>query len=214
MLCDCNVKCYDMGSEKKPTIIITGFGPFGEHSVNASWVAVQNLKRRNLLPHLNVHIQEIPVDYQEVSQIVPNLWKEKNPQLVVHVGVSGMANKITVEQRGNNTGYERMDVKGQRPKKKCCINDGEECILSGIDMSQVCDEINKAENELEAEVSHDAGRYLCDFSFYTSLSIDRSRSAFIHVPPLGQPYSEDQLGDGLAIAVSAMLKQLTDQKSS
>lgn len=73
---------------------------------------------------------------------------------MVHVGVSGMANKITVEQRGNNTGYERMDVKGQRPKKKCCINDGEECILSGIDMSQV----NKAENELEAEVSHDAGR--------------------------------------------------------
>lgn len=69
-----------------------------------------------------------------------------------------MANKITIEQNGNNTGYERMDVKGQRPKKKCCINDGEECILSGIDMSQVCDEINKAENELEAEVSHDAGR--------------------------------------------------------
>lgn len=44
-------------------------------------MAVQNLKRRNLLPHLNVHIQEIPVDYQEVSQIVPNLWKEKNPQV-------------------------------------------------------------------------------------------------------------------------------------
>lgn len=63
-------------------------------------------------------------------------------------------------------------------------------------------------------VSDFTHRYLCDFSFYTSLSIDRSRSAFIHVPPLGQPYSEDQLGDGLAIAVSAMLKQLTDQKSS
>lgn len=44
-------------------------------------MAVQNLKRRNLLPHLDVHIQEIPVDYQEVSQIVPNLWKEKNPQV-------------------------------------------------------------------------------------------------------------------------------------
>lgn len=63
------------------TLLIAGFGPFGEHSVNASWVAVQNLKQRNLLPNVNVHIEEIPVDYMKVSQIVPDLWKQKNPQV-------------------------------------------------------------------------------------------------------------------------------------
>lgn len=62
-------------------MLIAGFGPFGEHSVNASWVAVQNLKQRNLLPNVNVHIEEIPVDYMKVSQIVPDLWKQKNPQV-------------------------------------------------------------------------------------------------------------------------------------
>lgn len=85
---------------------------------------------------------------------------------MVHVGVSGIANKITIEQKGNNTGYEKKDVKGQTPKKKCCVNDGEECILSGIDMSQVCDEINEAENELQAEVSHDAGRWVYDIKVW------------------------------------------------
>lgn len=63
-------------------IQITGFGPFGEHSINASWIAVQNVKKRNLLADLDVHIQEIPVDYQEVSQVVPALWKQKNPQVL------------------------------------------------------------------------------------------------------------------------------------
>lgn len=62
-------------------MLIAGFGPFGEHSVNVSWVAVQNLKQRNLLPNVNVHIEEIPVDYMKVSQIVPDLWKQKNPQV-------------------------------------------------------------------------------------------------------------------------------------
>lgn len=62
-------------------MLIAGFGPFGEHSVNASWVAVQNLKQRNLLPNVNVHIEEIPVDYMKVSQIVPDLWKQKIPQV-------------------------------------------------------------------------------------------------------------------------------------
>ena len=43
---------------------------------------MQNVKKRNLLADLDVHIQEIPVDYQEVSQVVPALWKQKNPQVL------------------------------------------------------------------------------------------------------------------------------------
>lgn len=79
-------------------------------------------------------------------------------QLVVHVGVSGIADKITLEQRAHNLGYHRKDIGGKTPTQECCQEDGEECICTGIDMSQVSDEINKADNRLEAEVSHDAGR--------------------------------------------------------
>ncbi|XP_061183507.1 pyroglutamyl-peptidase 1-like isoform X1 [Saccostrea echinata] len=197
-----------MGNDNR-TVLITGFGPFGEHSVNASWVAVQNLKRRNLLPDVNVHIEEIPVDYQEVSQIVTELWEREDPLLMVHVGVSDFVNKITLEQRAHNTGYYLKDIKGKTPNKECCREEGEECICAGLDMSRVSAEINNADNELQAEVSYaKTGRYLCDFVYYISLSINKSRSAFIHVPPLNQPYTEDQLGEGVAVAISAMLKQL------
>lgn len=77
---------------------------------------------------------------------------------MVHVGVSGIADKITLEQRAHNLGYHRKDIGGKTPTQECCQEDGEECICTGIDMSQVSDEINKADNRLEAEVSHDAGR--------------------------------------------------------
>lgn len=51
-------------------------------------------------------------------------------------------------------------------------------------------------------------RYLCDFSYYVSLSVDKSRTAFIHVPPLDR-YSADDLAEGLKSAVLAMLKQIS-----
>lgn len=58
-------------------IIVTGFGPFRNHNVNASWEAVK------LLPeHFNgFHIikKEIPVTYNHVENLVPDIWNTFNP---------------------------------------------------------------------------------------------------------------------------------------
>ena len=52
-------------------------------------------------------------------------------------------------------------------------------------------------------------RYLCDFIYYTSLHINCECSAFVHVPPLGKPYSGQQLALSIRHAILAMLSQLT-----
>ena len=52
------------------------------------------------------------------------------------------------------------------------------------------------------------GRYLCDYTYYTSLHLGQGRAAFIHVPPLGKPYSSQDLGRALQAAVQEMLKLL------
>lgn len=53
-------------------------------------------------------------------------------------------------------------------------------------------------------------RYLCDFTYYTSLYLSHGRSAFIHVPPLGKPYSKEDLGRALQAVIQEML-ELMDQ---
>ena len=111
-------------------------------------------------------------------------------QLVVHVGVSGLANKITLEQQGHNAGYHRKDVKGQTPPKECCREEGEECLSAGIDMSRISEEINKAENELQAEVSHDAGRW--ENCRHKCCFLDH-KSVVCHCSGLSPPF----LGQGL-----------------
>ncbi|XP_075380629.1 pyroglutamyl-peptidase 1 isoform X2 [Mycteria americana] len=159
-------------------VVVTGFGPFGEHAVNASWIAVQELEKLGLRDDVDLHVYEVPVEYQTVQRLIPALWKKHSPQLVVHVGVSG---------------------------SQCCVEGGPECIDSIIDMDTVCKRVSALGLDVAVTISKDAGRYLCDFTYYTSLYQSRGRSAFIHVPPLGKPYTAEQLGRALQAIIEEML---------
>lgn len=59
-------------------VLVTGFGPFGEHKINASWETVK------LLPSLNKNVvelivQEIPVTYKDVDEKIKILWETYKP---------------------------------------------------------------------------------------------------------------------------------------
>ncbi|XP_039623130.1 pyroglutamyl-peptidase 1 [Polypterus senegalus] len=189
----------------KRNVVVTGFGPFGEHTVNASWVAVQELKKLGLGNDVDLHVLEVPVEYQAVQRIVPTLWKRYKPQLVVHVGLSGMATTVTLEKCGHNEGYKGLDNCGFCPDSHCCVDGGPHCIESVIDMDSVCKRMAASGLGVAVSVSKDAGRYLCDFTYYTSLYLSHGRSAFIHVPPLGKPYSGEELGRALQAILQEML---------
>uniref|UniRef100_G1N0P0 Pyroglutamyl-peptidase I n=1 Tax=Meleagris gallopavo TaxID=9103 RepID=G1N0P0_MELGA len=186
----------------------TGFGPFGEHAVNASWIAVQELEKLGLRDGVDLHVYEVPVEYQTVQRLIPALWKKHSPQLVVHVGVSGMATTVTLEKCGHNVGYKGLDNCRFCPGSQCCVEGGPECIDSIIDMDVVCRRVSALGLDVTVTISKDAGRYLCDFTYYTSLYQSCGRSAFVHVPPLGKPYSAEQLGRALQAIIEEMLDVL------
>ncbi|XP_043909771.1 pyroglutamyl-peptidase 1 isoform X2 [Protopterus annectens] len=195
-----------MENNKKTTVVVTGFGPFGEHTVNASWVAVQEFEKLGLGDDIELRTKQVPVEYQQVQKIVPALWKQHNPQFMIHVGVSGMAQTVTLEKCGHNKGYSGLDNCSFCPGTHCCVDGGPECIDSVIDMDAVCKRVRASELGVDVSVSKDAGRYLCDFIYYTSLYLSHGRSAFIHVPPLGEPYTAAELGR----ALQAIIREIMD----
>ncbi|XP_047230508.1 pyroglutamyl-peptidase 1-like isoform X2 [Girardinichthys multiradiatus] len=140
------------------TVVVTGFGPFGEHTVNASWVAVQEMKKLGLGENVDLHIEEVPVEYQKVQSLVPSLWKQYHPWLLVHVGVAGMATTVTLEKCGRNHGYKVLDNCSFCPDSQCCIVGGPDCINSVIDMDSVCKRVTASGLGVVVSVSKDAGR--------------------------------------------------------
>lgn len=111
------------------------------------------------------------------------------------MGVSHKAECLTIECRAHNNGYQRFDV-----HVKCPDETGMECkfLETGIDTNELCHNVNKnsTKSGCKACVSCDAGRYLCEYIFYQSLSIDPAKVLFVHVPDL-EKYTSEQTAKGL-----------------
>lgn len=190
------------------TILVTGFGPFYGHSVNASWVAVQELARLTVLnpdgTHCKLVIREIPVEYEVVATEVPKLWRDVNPRFCVHVGVSPY-DCVMIEQVAQNSTYHLEDVKGRYPSSGRCVQDGPSHIRTQVDVHRVVTQVMTTQSEVKVSASNDAGRYLCDFIYYTSLHCGDAPALFIHVPPLNKPYSSAQIASALKLIIETIL---------
>eukprot|EP00088_Acartia_fossae_P026326 TRINITY_DN27144_c0_g1_i1.p1 TRINITY_DN27144_c0_g1~~TRINITY_DN27144_c0_g1_i1.p1 ORF type:complete len:205 (-),score=36.52 TRINITY_DN27144_c0_g1_i1:264-878(-) len=202
-------------------IVVTGFGPFDGHPTNASWQAVQKIpqlwENSEYKKSVEIVTEEIPVSYSFVQGQVPSKWKPVD--FVVHVGVSGMASTITLETCANNSGYNRPDVDGSCPAGQVCnkeCDDRLETLNTCLPVQQICQDLNDKlqEDGIEFTSSCNAGRYLCEFVYYASLSQTENCTLFVHVPPLDQPYSQDELAKALVCIIEQITKFLEEKKKS
>lgn len=77
---------------------------------------------------------------------------------MIHVGVSNLARKITLETVAQKSGYERSDIYGQKPPcQECCIGTSP-FIQSGLDLNELNNRINSTSTYVNTELSRDAGR--------------------------------------------------------
>ncbi|CAB3387378.1 Hypothetical predicted protein [Cloeon dipterum] len=190
----------------EPVVVVTGFGPFGHHKINASWEAVKMLHQLDTENDLKIKLVtlEIPVEYNFVESEIPKIWDKYQPELVVHVGVSSVASAITLETQAHKSGYKQADISERLPTLGSnCLCD-EECLTTKLDVPAISLSVTLNEG-LPVCVSKDAGRYLCEFSYFTSLSRDESRAIFIHVPELNKPYSASDLAKGIKGVIREIL---------
>jgi len=187
-------------------IVVTGFGPFGEHSTNASWEAVRLLPEICKDFKIQVKVEEIPVEYAWVQNQPEVRWKDA--AFTVHVGVSGRDSVVTLECGAHNTGYCKPDIGSTCPEGECCVEGAEEEATTCLDMEQLLEQVSKTGSQtgLEFQLSKDAGRYLCDFVYYRALHCSAGRALFIHVPPLGKPYTANQLAEAIAIVLKNIVE--------
>ncbi|OWK59372.1 Pyroglutamyl-peptidase 1 [Lonchura striata] len=182
------------------TVVVTGFGPFRQYLVNSSWEAVKELSKRGLGENINLRIMQLPVVYQKAKEQVCKIWTTLQPLVAL----------IILEQCGKNKGYRERDACGFHPEGSCCVLDGPEKIESTINMKTLWKNISV--EGIDIIFSRDAGRYLCDYTYYISLYYGKGRAAFIHVPPLSESVTAEFLGKALQTIILAMLEQCGKQR--
>lgn len=67
----------------RPIVLVTGFGPYINHPVNASWEAVKIMNKDEIEKKHNVELVqiELPVTYENVDEFVPALWETHTPKV-------------------------------------------------------------------------------------------------------------------------------------
>jgi len=98
-----------------PTVLLTGFDPFGGSALNPSWIAVKALHGDQLLGHRIVAAQ-LPTVFGESLRVLDALLQTHQPTLAICVGQAGGRSAISIERVAINVNDAPIaDNAGARP---------------------------------------------------------------------------------------------------
>ncbi|KAJ1950647.1 hypothetical protein FBU59_000579 [Linderina macrospora] len=193
--------------------LLTGFKPFGTPlpADNRSWETIKQLQNECIETDSTTvvcHCHELPVNYGPVSEQVPKLHLAHPYSIVIHCG-AGVSGVVRLEKQAHKSGYSLpgnggpsdLPAGGHVP----VAADLPETLVTEIDVDGLRDHLIKGGWD-KTEVSLDPGRYLCDFTYYTSLAEARTtyekrglvppKTLFVHVPPNTEdPYTDRELAE-------------------
>ena len=167
-----------------PTVLLTGFEPFGGETVNPSWDAVRVLQGARIGGH-RIETRCLPVAFGDALKRLGKIITETRPALVICVGQAGGRAQISLERVAINVDDARIpDNAGQCPVDAPVIVDGPAGHFSTLPIKRLLVELHRA--GIPAEISHSAGTFVCNHVFYGlmhRLQNRRSvRGGFVHVP--------------------------------
>ena len=208
-----------------PTILLTGFEPFGGEAVNPSWQIAQALDGQ-VVAGATVQAVCLPCVFGQALSTLQTVLRRHRPVLVLCLGQAGGREGLTVERVAINVDDARIpDNAGQRPIDSPVQPRGPVGYFSTLPIKAIVAALQAA--GLPASVSQTAGTYVCNHVFYGLMHALRRRAdvrgGFIHVPFVpeqaaqnpGQPTMPlaDQIA-GVRLALSVALQTDTDLRIS
>lgn len=164
-------------------IIVTYFEPFGGRTTNASKEVVSLLS--------DYQIKELPVSWSKVPELLGEILSN-NPDYLFLVGEAGSYSEITVERTAHNisNGKDNGDVN----RDNALIIDGNpDELVTKFDLSK-----------LSYRISDNAGKYLCNYTYYLALSkAKNTKVLFIHLPYIDN--NLDDLKDKLLDIINTLI---------
>ena len=207
------------GGGRFPTVLVTGFDPFGANAVNPSWMAVQALHGRQIGGHRIVGAQ-LPTAFGHSLEALRELLLRHRPALAICTGQAGGRGALSLERIAINVNDARIpDNAGAQPVDTPIVAGGPAAYFTTLPIKAMLASLLEA--GINAEVSQTAGTFVCNHVFYglmhelaTRTALRRTRGGLIHLPwlPLqGQPSMRlDEIVEGLKLAIECALATVTD----
>jgi pyroglutamyl-peptidase len=166
---------------------VTGFEPFGAHSVNPTEGLAKAIDGRRV-GDFSVMGVVLPVHHADTASRLGALLAETNPEAILHIGLAAGRARVALERVAINAmDYEVPDNAGYRASGEPCIPGGPTAYLSTLPLPTIVKAL--VDEGIPAYTSNTAGTYLCNQTLYWTLHTVRNmprppRVGFIHFPLL------------------------------
>ena len=165
-------------------VLLTGFDPFGDETINPSWEAARALHGARIAGH-RVIARQLPTSFARAPRVLRAALRELNPVSVICVGQAGGRAQISLERVAINVCAARIpDNDGAQPHEQPVIAGGPDAHFSCLPLQACLSALHAA--AIPAEISNSAGTYVCNQVMYVLLHALRARRAihagFVHIP--------------------------------
>jgi pyroglutamyl-peptidase len=168
-------------------MLLTGFGPFPRVPVNATSILVPKIceAATKAFPDVRVIGEILPTEWTAGPARAAELYAAHRPLLAIHFGVSHRATGFAIEARGRNHCAATPDASGALPASMCVSAHGPKYLPTGLPAALIVDRLRR--RGIAAQLSRDAGSYLCNTLMYRTLELARqneypARNGFVHLP--------------------------------
>jgi pyroglutamyl-peptidase len=168
-------------TEGRPTLLLTGFEPFGTWKRNVSGEAVSKLAGEVRGGH-RVRVVVLPVAWPRAKRVLDSAVARAKPDVIVSFGIHGGKNDaFYVEAKAANSLRFRIDDNdGNRFRGARIEPKGPRARGATLPVPELQRALRA--RGLDARRSRSAGRFLCNAIYYTVLG-HGVPAVFVHVPP-------------------------------
>lgn len=191
-----------------PTILLTGFEPFGGESVNPSWEIARALDGWTCEGR-TVRAVRLPCAFGDALRTLDEALAAHRPELVVCLGQAGGRAEISIERAALNVDDARIpDNLGRQPVDAAVVAGGPAAYFSTLPIKAMARDVRAA--GIEAAVSNTAGTFVCNHVFYAMMhrlatlpALAQARGGFVHVP-----YTPEQAAGRAGVPAMALATQV------
>ena len=165
-------------------LLLTGFEPFLDHSINPTERIVSKLHGETIDGYLVIG-EILPVDFGRTGQLMLDLLQKHQPDAVISLGLAAGRDRITPERIAINCNEGPVDNKGYKPSGERIVKNGPDGYFSKLPIYGMVQAMQDA--GLPAKISNTAGAYLCNNVMYHTLHYLTENNigipaGFIHIP--------------------------------
>jgi len=172
----------------RPRIVVTGFSAFPGAPVNPTegLMAALAASRSDIIGACDLGLAVLPVEHRRIDGALAQLGAScACPDIALHFGLSRKARGFTLERQAVNFVEARADQAGHVCKAAAISPAHPHVMAASLPLQPLFDTLSA--RGLPVSWSHDAGRYLCNYTLFASLAglVEGWRpkqAAFIHVP--------------------------------